>query len=265
MEEDLIYDVGLHRGEDSAFYLAKGYKVVGFEANPDLAAECRARFAKELRMRVVEGAITDSPTPTVRFFRHRNSIWGTTHPDWAKRNAVVANSEPIDVASISLATILAETGVPLYMKIDIEGADLLCLHALLQLKEAPKYISLESSKTNWHELTAEFSALERLGYSRFAVVQQATIPGTQIVTTTIDGRPLRFRFEPNASGPFGPDLPNWTDRASAEQQYRRLFRAYRFWGDDAPVRKTKLGRALVGKINRYIRPLPGWFDTHAAK
>jgi len=39
--EDLVYDVGLHKGEDSAYYLAKGYCVVAFEANPDLVAECK--------------------------------------------------------------------------------------------------------------------------------------------------------------------------------------------------------------------------------
>ena len=33
---DLIYDVGMHKGEDTEFYLSKGFKVVGFEADPDL-------------------------------------------------------------------------------------------------------------------------------------------------------------------------------------------------------------------------------------
>ena len=47
MIEDLIYDVGVHRGEDSAYYLAKGYRVRAFEANPDLVAGCRTRFADD--------------------------------------------------------------------------------------------------------------------------------------------------------------------------------------------------------------------------
>ena len=64
---DLVYDVGLHKGEDSAFYLAKGYRVVAFEANPDLTSMCRARFSSEIlaeRLTIVEGAITASPAPS---------------------------------------------------------------------------------------------------------------------------------------------------------------------------------------------------------
>jgi hypothetical protein len=36
-EKDLIYDVGLHKGEDSEFYLKKGFRVVAIEALPALA------------------------------------------------------------------------------------------------------------------------------------------------------------------------------------------------------------------------------------
>ena len=34
---DLIYDIGQHTGEDTAFYLGKGFRVVAVEANPTLA------------------------------------------------------------------------------------------------------------------------------------------------------------------------------------------------------------------------------------
>jgi 16S rRNA A1518/A1519 N6-dimethyltransferase RsmA/KsgA/DIM1 with predicted DNA glycosylase/AP lyase activity len=33
--KDLIYDVGMHHGEDTEFYLRKGFRVVAFEADPD--------------------------------------------------------------------------------------------------------------------------------------------------------------------------------------------------------------------------------------
>ena len=42
--DDLIYDVGLHKGEDAEFYLRKGFRVVAFEADPDLIAFCRERL-----------------------------------------------------------------------------------------------------------------------------------------------------------------------------------------------------------------------------
>ncbi len=52
---DLIYDVGLHRGEDAEFYLRKGFRVVAFEANPDLIQTCQAQFSDSIRTRLGDG------------------------------------------------------------------------------------------------------------------------------------------------------------------------------------------------------------------
>jgi hypothetical protein len=41
---DLIYDVGFHHGEDTAFYLKKGFRVAAFEAHPRLAGKGRLGF-----------------------------------------------------------------------------------------------------------------------------------------------------------------------------------------------------------------------------
>ena len=57
---DLIYDVGMHKGEDTDFYLRKGFRVVAFEADPDLTGYCRKRFKEFLdsgQLKIVEGAI----------------------------------------------------------------------------------------------------------------------------------------------------------------------------------------------------------------
>lgn len=61
---DLIYDVGMHLGDDTAFYLSQGFKVVGIEANPDLAATARQRFSSEIRsgqLTVVNAGIAKHP------------------------------------------------------------------------------------------------------------------------------------------------------------------------------------------------------------
>ena len=46
--EDLIYDVGMHRGEDTQFYLRKGFRVVAFEANPENVSFCRNKFRESI-------------------------------------------------------------------------------------------------------------------------------------------------------------------------------------------------------------------------
>jgi FkbM family methyltransferase len=47
--DDLIIDVGAHRGVDTDFYLRKGFRVVAVEANPLLAERLRQRFAEPVR------------------------------------------------------------------------------------------------------------------------------------------------------------------------------------------------------------------------
>ena len=41
MVPDLIYDVGMHNGSDTAYYLHKGFRVLAIEANPVLAKQGR--------------------------------------------------------------------------------------------------------------------------------------------------------------------------------------------------------------------------------
>jgi hypothetical protein len=36
MQDLLVFDIGCHRGEDSDFYLQKGFRIVAVEANPAL-------------------------------------------------------------------------------------------------------------------------------------------------------------------------------------------------------------------------------------
>ena len=49
-----IYDVGMHNGDDTAYYLAKGAHVVAIEANPDLCALAEERFKKEIGQKFLE-------------------------------------------------------------------------------------------------------------------------------------------------------------------------------------------------------------------
>jgi FkbM family methyltransferase len=267
--DDLIYDVGMHKGEDSAFYLALGYRVVAFEAHPELAAGCRARFAADIaagRLTIIEGAIAETDAPIVTFFTHPNSVWGTTQHSWVARNDVIAASVPIEVPRIEFAQVIRERGIPRYLKVDVEGVDEFCLRTLLAFTQRPRYISLESEQKNWADLLREFDLLEQLGYDQFAVVQQGTIPGRSITTRTNQGTILRYRFEADASGPFGEDVGPWVDKATALRRYRRVFIGYRLLGPGSLTRRTQIGRGLRGQAARLIgHPLPGWHDTHARR
>ncbi|MBJ7355513.1 MAG: FkbM family methyltransferase [Thermoleophilaceae bacterium] len=274
LRDDLVYDVGMHRGEDTAYYLAKGYNVVAFEAAPDLVEHCRRRFAAEIEsgaLRIIAGAIVDPADvdgdEQVRFYRHPDlTMWGTIDAEWVQRREFVGDFEEISVPAIDFEATLTETGVPHFMKIDIEGADTLCLGALKKLEACPKYVSIESEKFEFAALEREFDALDALGYRRFAVVQQGSIPGTEIMTRNRRGEPISYRFERDASGGFGSDVGPWLSRDQALERYRGVFREYRMFGETSPVRKFRLGRIVLGHLPRFTKKSwPGWYDTHAAR
>jgi FkbM family methyltransferase len=269
---DLVYDVGLHQGEDTAYYLAKGYRVIAFEANRELAETCRRRFSAAIaagRLEIVEGAITDSGDATVTFFVHsEKSDWGTTDPGWVDRNARMTGGSvrEVVVPAVDFAATLARTGMPTFMKIDIEGADRVCLEALRSFTEVPISLSLESSKATLEDVAAELDFLSALGYTEFAARQQAVLPGKTISTRTRTGEPLTYTFDRHSSGPFGDDIHDWRDRDAVLARYRRIFIGYRLLGEQSRIHRNGLTRLMVGSMQHRLRiALPGWYDTHARR
>jgi FkbM family methyltransferase len=269
--QNTVFDVGMHKGEDTEFYLKKGFDVVAFEANPDLIAQCERKFRDEIAqgtLRIVEGAIaSEAAGGHLTFYRNvQKSVWGTIEASWADRNRRLGTeSVGIDVPRVDIASSLRTYGMPYYLKIDIEGADRLVLQALRACDERPRYVSIEAEKVDFAELTDTISALSSLGYTSFKAVQQATIPGMKIVTTTVRGEPVSHVFASDASGPFGEDLPgSWTDASACLRQFETIFKLYRLFGDDGIVSNAPGGGLLVrGLTHLYRRPLPGWYDIHA--
>src|SRR5215472_12597773 len=143
IQSDLVIDLGLHKGEDTAFYLAKGFRVVSVEADPDLARECQARFVPELSaqgLRIIEGAIAEGG-PKVTFYKDEKSVWGTVNQDWAKRNEKLGSHHRlIEVNVLDIGQIFNDFGIPYYTRRnDVPGRALragqgygvlVCLHIL---------------------------------------------------------------------------------------------------------------------------------------
>jgi FkbM family methyltransferase len=266
LDEGLVFDVGAHLGEDSDFYLNLGYRVVAIEANPELVQRLVERFHREIqegRYVVVPYAIGDANEEVTFYVNEALSIWGTTDPKWATRNQGKGSaSKKIRVPSIRFEEVLNRHGHPLFMKVDIEGADMLCLRALEHLETAarPKFVSIESTKTSWRDLLGEFDALERLGYTHYQVVNQRKHPRGTFRTVT--NGVIDYEFGGDASGPFGADLAGpWLTRRQALKKYIPIFLLYKTIGDSTFLRK------ILRKVPK-LRKVPGWvswYDTHAMR
>ncbi len=62
MRTQWIYDIGAHTGDDSDYYLRKGFHVVAVEAFPDHAETLRNRFATSSAPSKSRFLATMSPT-----------------------------------------------------------------------------------------------------------------------------------------------------------------------------------------------------------
>lgn len=268
---NLVFDIGMHLGEDTDYYLHKGLQVVAFEANPDLTETCRIRFHGAInsgQLRIVEGAIAPADKgATLSFYKNPKSVWGTIVADWAERNATLGTpSGIVHVCRVDFHEVLERFGCPHFMKVDVEGVDKHILECLASASDRPQFLSVESDKINFDALVAEIDQLVALGYRFFRAVQQANIPGRRIWASTNDGGKIAYRFQKHSSGPFGWDLRQpWRTRDDVIKDYRTIFRLYRWFGDQSGLRLAPgLGQLVRAAGHFRYFPLPGWYDTHAA-
>lgn len=280
--KDLIYDIGMHKGEDTEFYLRKGFRVVAFEADPDLVRLCKNRlkgFIEQGQLTVVEGAIVnlesiEAGQRKARFYRNDDvSVWGTVCVDWAERNVRLGTSSSmLEVDVIDFAGIMQLHGVPHYMKIDIEGVDMVCVNALRLFRERPDYVSIESDKTGFANIKREIDAFVDLRYDSFQAIEQSAIPHSQTPPYPArEGDYVAQRFERGSSGLFGSELGSeWQSKHEILCQYRVVRLGYYLVGNDGIVGRWKYRGAmrLRSLICRFLRlftkaTVPGWYDTHA--
>lgn len=120
-------------------------------------------------------AISPKDQPITFYANLDRNFWGTTSPNRVKESdrSFGTRSVEMTVKGRRFESILEEFGVPYYLKVDIEGADLLCVKALKQFDTKPQFISIESTKASWSDLIEELDLLKELGYQKFKAVNQA--------------------------------------------------------------------------------------------
>jgi FkbM family methyltransferase len=277
----LIFDVGLHKGEDSEFYLKKGFRVVAFEANLELVEYCRRLlrpYVDEGLLTLVAGAIVDpaeirAGKRKVEFYQNKGSShWGTIRPNWAERTerdgAAVTT---VEVDTVDFIAALSTHGVPHYLKVDIEGCDVVCINALAAFAERPDYVSIEAPWDSFAELRQQIEQLSTLGYQSFKTVEQSEIGGHIARIPALEGRTVFHRFEHGASGMFGAELPGrWLSKRQILRRYRAIHLGYYLLGSKGVLYRAQFRGA--SQLRRFVRAMlrrinhgavPGWHDTHA--
>lgn len=233
---DIIYDIGFHTGEDTAYYLARGWNVIAVEANPMLVRRGYRRFRRELgtgQLKLLNVGIADRGGRMTFFVNPTMSQFSSFDRNIASRGD--RQVEEVDVEVRRLDELIREFGEAHYVKIDIEGYDHQAITTLLDAEgPKPDYLSMENGQEQ------SLNLLRNLGYTAFAWINQADVTKARIPKGSVEGRVIRWTFEFGASGLFGSDL-GWSSFESV------LVKSKEYWGNPArdPTRD-------------------GWYDVHAA-
>lgn len=237
IQEDLIFDLGLHKGYDAEFYLKKGFRVIGLEAVPELANHCSVKLARwGSKLTIINKALFHQSDQEVTFYTVPGKYdWGSLDQGIAEKS--VETSVAIRVKTITLAWLLDTFGVPRYIKCDMEGGGIIFRQQLLEETRRPRFISVEMNDG------CEGEVLAACGYDVGQIFNQWFQHFHKPPEPSKEGDFVQATFTGEMSGPFGLDLAfdKWRPIAEVDNIYKR-------WKE-------------LRDIDQELAP--GWVDLHA--
>ncbi len=226
MNKNLVIDLGFLNGEDSAYYMSKGFDVVAVEASPLLYEAAKFRFTEELssgKLKLHNRVITDYWRGPIAFYANKERPEVSSTEEWIASQNDKYETVPCLIDSMGFHDLIFTCGIPYYLKVDIEGMDKTISDCLLVLGGLPRFVSFELNKVDYEKI---FSNLKAVGYTKFQLVNQ-------------------IHNKPNSSGPFGEflDQDKWLDFDTALERYMKY-------------RELK----MIDNVNLGV----GWIDLHAS-
>jgi|SRR5579884_2021973 len=205
----------MNNGDDTEYYIKKGYRVVAVEANPSLCEHARIKFEQAIKLHrlfIHNVAVWTEYGRRSFFVNQKNDHWSSLDPGWARRDDTSCHEIVMDC--VPLSHLIALHGVPLYLKIDIEGVDELVVRQLQGQEYLPLYVSMEDCRFGYEYM----KALNDLGYTDFKLLDQGGLG-------SLTDASIGHRFRLGSSGPFGEDIPGpWLSYEDVLSEYSRRVR-----------------------------------------
>ena len=237
LDRPLIMDIGMNNAKDSLFYLQKGFRVVAVEANPHLAAQAREKLAAYIasgQLHIEEVGLGEKEGVFTFYSNLDNDHWSSFNREWGTRQGT--RWEGIEVPCRTPQWLIAKHGMPYYLKIDIEGHDLMVVRSLRDFPLRPRYISVEEGGASF------LAELWSIGCRSFKLVNQHTLYEVRCPNPPLEGIFVDAQFNGEMSGPFGDEAPGaWMPFDLAVESFLNAVRS--------PTRG-------------YVGPENSWFDIH---
>ena len=256
MEKRLVFDIGMHIGQDTMIYLREGFRVVAIEASPVLVEENKIKFKKYIddgSLVILNVGIADKEGVLPFYVNKRTSEWSSFDFNLGARNNTPY--EVINVPCITTASLFEEYGVPYFLKVDIEGFDYLCINDLpnTNAPASVEYVSCEAGGTSL------LDTLHKKGYTKFKIIHQA-----------FNFRPINLKLERNPLFPYFLFV-----YSGIRLRYRNIIPTKYPYSSSGPLPENTKGEWLTYEVARqlYVDFYQGdkmealnnrsWFDFHA--
>ena len=167
---DLVFDVGANIGNYTAVFLKLGARTLAIEPQTECVAQLKARFDKHPRAALYIGGVA-AQAGTLELHTGEDSGVASFSPEAAAGLRELAAYHTYSVPVTTLDALIAEHGVPTFIKIDVEGYELPVLQGLSQPVQA---LSFEYMPNSLEKAAACLDYLATLGNYEFNAVYGAT-------------------------------------------------------------------------------------------
>lgn len=133
---DLAFDIGAHVGDRIASFRRLGARVVAVEPQPLCQRALRLLHGRDHAVRLVPAAVGASVRRITLHVNRANPTVSTASTDFIAASATAVGWEGqvwdhrIEVPVVTLDALVAEHGLPQFVKIDVEGHEPAVLHGL---------------------------------------------------------------------------------------------------------------------------------------
>lgn len=235
MFDKCIVDLGANDGGDTIMYLNQGYYVFSIDANPEMTDQIKRSIPKKYNSycTILNFGLSDQEKD-IEFYINHFSPWSSFNKEVGSRIAHWKENkglkQTINIKTTTIKKIYSEYISKKfldieYLKIDIEGKDLVVLKSLEDTSIRPKFISCELGSIDI------LNTMKNLGYDKFKIISQHELKNKQTNITTINNEIIEYTLPDHTSGHFGKDIKNWISFEDATQEILKIDRSAGRWYD----------------------------------